>query len=57
LVEFKGELLFNSNYPDGTPRKLLDNSKIRDLGWSPSINLAQGLKRTILEFEKDNYLN
>ena len=35
--------------PDGTPRKLMDTSKINNFGWSPSITLAEGIKRTILE--------
>lgn len=46
VVEYKGEIRFNPAMPDGTPRKLLDISKLKALGWSPSINLSEGLRRT-----------
>ena len=46
---YEGHLIFDKTMPDGTPRKLMDTSKINDLGWSPSITLAEGIKRTILE--------
>ncbi len=46
IVGFEGELRFNPDYPDGTPRKLLDVSKIRDLGWKPGLSLEQGIRRT-----------
>jgi len=45
-VGFKGEIRFDASKPDGTPRKLLDVSKIRSLGWQPKINLQKGLKIT-----------
>ena len=38
--------------PDGTPRKLLDISRLKNLGWSPQINLEEGLKLTIESFDK-----
>jgi GDP-L-fucose synthase len=44
---FKGELRFNPSYPDGTLRKVLDTSKINQLGWSPSVSLEDGIDRTI----------
>lgn len=47
LMGFKGELVFNTKYPDGTPRKLLDVSKIKSLGWKPEISLREGLKESI----------
>jgi GDP-L-fucose synthase len=43
VVGFDGELTFDTSMPDGMPRKLLDVSRMRDLGWSPSIELAEGL--------------
>ena len=46
LVGFKGELVFDSENPDGTPRKLLDVSRIHSLGWHHRISLEEGLKRT-----------
>jgi len=47
IMGFKGEYIFNSNYPDGTPRKLLDVSKIKALGWKPEVELEEGLKQSI----------
>tara|TARA_B100001123_G_C15208141_1_gene986104 strand:+ start:368 stop:1321 length:954 start_codon:yes stop_codon:yes gene_type:complete len=44
IVGFKGNLIFNSDYPDGTPRKLLDISRLRSMGWESSINLEDGIK-------------
>ncbi|OYU85255.1 MAG: GDP-fucose synthetase [Flavobacterium sp. BFFFF2] len=44
IVDFKGELIFDHTKPDGTPRKLMDNSKLRALGWKPSINLESGIR-------------
>ena len=43
VVGFGGELVFDTSKPDGTPRKLMDNSKLRSLGWLPKYNLEQGL--------------
>ena len=45
-VGFKGSLAFDSSKPDGTPRKLLDVTRLRALGWRASIPLAEGLART-----------
>lgn len=46
VVGFDGELAWDTTKPDGTPRKLLDTSKIRALGWKPTITLREGLKQT-----------
>ena len=45
-VGFKGELRFDTSMPDGTPRKLLDVSRLRSLGWAPKITLEEGLSGT-----------
>jgi len=50
---FKGRLLFNSAKPDGAPRKLQDSSQIKNLGWSPKINLAEGIASTYSWLEKN----
>lgn len=44
VVDFPGEIVFDSSKPDGTPRKLLDVSRLRQLGWAPSVSLEQGIR-------------
>jgi len=44
IIGYKGNIVFNSNYPDGMLRKLLDISRITNLGWKASINLKHGIK-------------
>lgn len=46
VVGFKGELVFDSSKPDGTPRKLMDSSKLRGSGWEPKNDLKLGLEKT-----------
>ena len=46
-VGYTGALEFDTSKPDGTPRKLLDTTKINKLGWKPSIKLQDGLRKTI----------
>ena len=47
IVGYCGEISFNSSVPDGTPRKLLDSSKIFSMGWKPSTSLHEGIKSTV----------
>ena len=46
-MKFKGKILFDKNYPDGTLIKNLDSSKIRKLKWRPKIKLNTGLKKVV----------
>jgi GDP-L-fucose synthase len=46
VVGFKGDILHDLTKPDGTPRKLLDISKIKELGWKPNVSLEEGIRRT-----------
>lgn len=46
VVGYRGELVFDTTKPDGTPRKLLDNSRIEALGWAPRTTLREGLATT-----------
>ena len=45
-VGFEGELKFDSSKPDGTPRKLLDVTKLNEAGWRAKIHLVEGVKST-----------
>lgn len=46
IVGFEGDVVFDTSRPDGTPRKLLDVSKIRGLGWQAKIDLEEGIRLT-----------
>jgi GDP-L-fucose synthase len=50
IIGYRGELKWDTSKPDGTPRKLLDVSKIKKLGWEPSISLNEGIKKTYRDF-------
>jgi GDP-L-fucose synthase len=52
IVGFNGELKFDSTKPDGTPRKLMDVSKINKLGWKYKIGLQEGISNTYSDFQK-----
>ena len=54
VVGFEGEIRWDSSKPDGTPRKLLDVSRLTGLGWKPKVSLDEGLKMTY-EWFKENY--
>lgn len=53
VIGFEGELKFDSTKPDGTPRKLLDVSKINKLGWKAETSLEDGIKNAYLDFQKN----
>jgi len=55
-VGYEGRIELDPSMPDGTPRKLMDNSRIRALGWKPEINLKEGLNRTVKEFLAGDHL-
>jgi GDP-L-fucose synthase len=54
LTGFRGELLWDSTKSDGTPRKVLDVSRIQKLGWSPKISLRDGIQSTIDWYKKNS---
>jgi GDP-L-fucose synthase len=45
-IDYKGQVVFDTSKPDGTPRKLLDVSRLKDLGWQPKIALRRGIEQT-----------
>jgi GDP-L-fucose synthase len=52
IVGFEGKIYFNPKMPDGTPRKLLDVSKLKDLGWEYKTSLIDGIKKTYEDYVK-----
>ena len=52
IVGYFGDIKWDQTKPDGTPRKLLDSSKIRNLGWIPKYDLVNGINQTYLDYKK-----
>lgn len=52
-VGYSGEISFDPSKPDGTLRKLMDSSRLNDLGWHPRIALEQGLQLAYADFKKN----
>ena len=50
-VGFTGELTFDSSKPDGTPKKLMDSSRLQALGWKPKVSLTRGLHEVYKDFQ------
>ena len=46
VVGLEAELVFDATKPDGTPRKLLDTRRLRQLGWKPRVSLRDGIRQT-----------
>lgn len=53
---YQGSIQFDPTKPDGTPKKLMDSQKIRQLGWQPQISLAEGLELAYNDFLKNTEL-
>ena len=56
IVGFEGDLIFNSDKPDGTYRKLTDVSKLTDLGWQNTVDLEEGIQRLYQWYKKNNIM-
>jgi len=56
IVGFTGEIIWDSSKPDGTPRKLLDVSRLHGLGWKHNIDLQKGIKMTY-DWFVNNYVD
>jgi GDP-L-fucose synthase len=53
IVDYPGNIVFDSNKPDGAPKKLMDTSILNKLGWIPKINLETGIKLTYAQYIKE----
>jgi len=56
IVGHKGKILWDSSKPDGTPRKLMDSSKMQTLGWKPTHNLISGIEHTYNWFLSNKFI-
>ena len=52
VVGFQGEIKWNTNFPDGSPKKQLDVSRLKSMGWKASISLDQGLALAYQNFQE-----
>jgi GDP-L-fucose synthase len=50
VIDYRGQLRFDQTKPDGTPRKLMDSSRLHSLGWMPTIGLQEGVRTTYEDF-------
>lgn len=57
IVGFEGDIITDKTKPDGTPRKLMDVSKLTNLGWKASISLEEGINRVYQEIKDRNWSN
>jgi GDP-L-fucose synthase len=55
VVGYRGELVFDTSRPDGTPRKLMDSSRLTALGWTSRIGLHQGLLDALAHFNRNEF--
>lgn len=55
IVGYKGSIINDATKPDGTPRKLLDVSRLKNLGWQSSVTLEEGIKRVYEEVKNNNW--
>lgn len=55
VVGYEGELIFNTEKPDGTPKKLMSSERINSLGWSAKISLKDGIEKVYAEVDKTDW--
>ena len=55
LIHYNGEIRFNATKPDGTPRKLMDSTRLNNLGWRPKISLEKGILDTYQSVDKSSW--
>lgn len=57
VIGYEGDIKYDTSMPDGTPRKLLDSTRLLSMGWRPSIGLREGLQQTYQDYllHKDEY--
>ncbi|VVE35165.1 GDP-L-fucose synthase [Pandoraea sputorum] len=56
VVGYRGEIVYDTSKPDGTPRKLMDSARLTSLGWRPKVSLADGLRLAYDDFVRHAYV-
>lgn len=56
IIGHKGEIIWDKNKPNGTPRKILDSSKLLSIGWNPKVELYEGIKKVYSHLEANQFL-
>jgi GDP-L-fucose synthase len=56
IVGFEGNIIFDSTKPDGTPRKLMDVTKLHNLGWKHTIGLKEGITLAYHDFLENHFI-
>jgi len=56
IIGHKGEIIWDKNKPNGTPRKILDSSKLLSIGWNPKFGLYEGIKKVYSHLEANQFL-
>jgi GDP-L-fucose synthase len=56
VVGYEGQVTWDNTKPDGTPRKVMDSSRIKNLGWKPTTTLHDGLEKTYYWFKNNVHL-
>jgi GDP-L-fucose synthase len=54
IIDYRGEIVWDTSKPNGTPRKVMNVDKLKSLGWSPKVGIRQGIYQTY-EWFKENY--
>jgi len=56
IIGYEGEIIYDHSKPDGTPRKLLDSSRVYNLGWKPVTELKHGIQQAYNDFLRNQKL-
>jgi GDP-L-fucose synthase len=55
VLDYDATIIYDTSKPDGTPRKLMDSSKLASFGWEPSVSLRDGIALSYQAFKQGNY--
>ena len=53
IIGYTGKIIFDTTKPDGAPRKLIDITRLKDMGWNYAVELKEGLNKTYIWYKND----